>query len=165
MGVGRVSSLRPVIVGMNNPVSALPEHALYPLPHGCAGNRLWQMLSDETGATMRDYMRSFERVNVLTGKWIKLAARESAVDLRRRYAGRTLLLLGRDVQDAFGAPRDIGPFAGWAVDSLRSLVTCFYLVPHPSGRNLWYNDPVNRKMVATLLGQLYRDYVESVRCA
>ena len=151
---------RPVLIGMNNPISSLPEHALYPHPVGCAGWRLWKMLNEETGASRLDYRMTFERVNVLNGsKWIKAAARESAQHLLTRYSGRTMLLMGRDVARAFGVPDLLPLDCQWIVASLvPRILTCVYLVPHPSGRNLWYNDDVNRRMVSALLGRLYRDY-------
>ena len=153
-------SQRSVIVGMNNPISMRPEHALYPHPAGCAGWRLWKMLNEESGASKHEYLDAFERVNVLTGKWIKAEAHRSAVELQRAYTGRTILLLGRDVQQAFDAPKDLSPLDCYRhhASLVPRFTTTFYLVPHPSGRNTWYNAEGNRRMVAALLGRLYREH-------
>lgn len=86
---------RPVIVGMNNPLSVEPQYVLYPAPEGCAGWRLWRMLNEACGASRRQY--GFERVNLLTGAWSIPRARSAAPDLRCHVAGRSVVLLGEDV--------------------------------------------------------------------
>lgn len=141
----------PVLVGMNNPISQRPEHALYPAPAGCAGHRLWSVLHEETGCGLRAYLEAFERVNVLVGSWDRSRAREAARGLRSRLAGRTILLLGREVHRAFEAPTDVE-----LLDCYWEGETVLYLLPHPSGRNLWYNKESNRRLVGALLGRLYR---------
>lgn len=47
------SACKPLIVGMNNPLSATPEHALYPWPRGCAGHRLYEMRAAAGGVLAR----------------------------------------------------------------------------------------------------------------
>lgn len=139
---------------MNNPLSSRPDHVLYPLPHGCTGNRLWQMLHAETGARMRDYLATFERRNLVVGKWDAQLARQGAVELLAQMGtDRRVVLLGAEVRRAFGhakqAPAMV--YAASAGDS-----NSYYQIPHPSGRNLWYNDLGNRAVVARLLAELYR---------
>lgn len=148
---------RPLLVGMNNPISLLPEHALYPAPDGCAGARLWRLLESETGAGMRDYLRAFERVNLVTGPWDAGVARCAADDLQDsgRLRGRRVVLLGREVARAFA----FGSLK-YPVPWLNPLVgegTIFYPLPHPSGRNTWYNSEDNRRAAAQLLAYLYRE--------
>lgn len=143
---------RPVIVGMNNPRSVAPEHALYPLPAGCAGNRLFEMLRlAEPSATMFGYCDRFERVNLVVGPWDAARARERAVELRPSLAGRSVVLLGREVAKAFGV-LDVRSFLSLRDDALDST---FYLLPHPSGRNLLYNDPDVRLEAGRVLARLY----------
>jgi hypothetical protein len=141
---------RPVLVGMNNPMSDDPAHALYPLPLGCAGSRLWEMLAEETGATRQQYLRAFERVNLVVGPWSRAAARVGAAQLSARLAGRTAILLGAQVRDAFGHSPTGDVLAPYQVDG-----TLFYQLPHPSGRNLWYNHEANRRRAGQVLGDVY----------
>jgi hypothetical protein len=143
---------RPVLVGMNNPVSLAPEHALYPWPPGCAGHRLYAMLLEarSEGMMMSTYARAFDRRNLVRGAWDREAAREAAAALRAELTGRRAVLLGREVARAFG----IGHPAplGRVTDITRG--TTFYFLPHPSGRNPHYNEPANRIAAGRLLCQL-----------
>ena len=62
--------------------------------------------------------------------------------------GRVVVGLGRDVQMALNMP--------WMLihPQVHRGVTV-RLLPHPSGRNLWYNDPTNRLLAGMLLSELY----------
>jgi hypothetical protein len=145
-----VSDPRPLIVGMNNPLSLDPWYALYPLPEGCAGHRLYSMLAEVLPTvTMRDYVRRFERVNLVSGPWDATAARSRAEELRPSLAGRHVILLGQEVAKAFG----IDPHYSWVCDEEDDAT--FYLLPHPSGRNLLYNDPGRRAHAGKILANLY----------
>lgn len=74
------------------------------------------------------------------------AAQRRVSSLVRRAAGRTVILLGREVSRAFGLERHFSwqlvlahtrrPARGW--------IAVVASVPHPSGRCRWYNDPANR---------------------
>lgn len=152
---------RLVIVGMNNPVSSAPEHALYPLPRHHAGGRLWQMLCDECGATMRQYVDAFERLNLVTGPaFASMIAVARAGELRPTLAGRSVVLLGQEVRKSFGHLRRELVGDAYFEDCPDGQVITFYQVPHPSGRNLWYNDESNRRAVGRLLSELYRSAVK-----
>lgn len=151
---------RPLIVGMNNPLSDDPEHALYPHPDGCTGHRIWRMLEARTGATRRDYLRVFERINLVAGRyWDRKSARGAARKLRAGFAGRHVVLLGREVQDAFEMP--LMTPGELVIGSGPDAVT-FHAMPHPSGRNTWYNYPENRQSMCDLLARLYNDYARLV---
>src|ERR1051326_4197780 len=96
--------MNPILIGMNHPVSPRPGHELYPLPEGCTGNRLWSMLNTRTCASMRQYLDTFERRNLVRGvEYDRLAARARAYETlaELRGTGRTIVLLGRAVQEAF----------------------------------------------------------------
>ena len=87
-------------------------------------------------------------------------ARERAAALVPRLSGRRVLLLGSNVAGAFGffdrpalrwqtfyhfdgeTHRRVGPTA---------------LLPHPSGVNLWWNDPENRGRAARFMRALARE--------
>lgn len=83
------------------------------------------------------------------------------------------MLLGKQVQNAFSVAPGLSPLdCYWKqhhrvrlVPRTQAPLTCFYLVPHPSGRNLWYNEDSNRRMVAALLGRLYVNTQGELRSA
>lgn len=144
--------MRPVLIGMNNPVSSNPSHALYPAPEGCTGHRLFKMLQSRVPtATRSEYLRRFDRRNVVS---LKVFDRQLALEGARRLdqeffgSGRTIVVLGADTIKAFGIPpllihpQIIGG-------------STWRQIPHPSGRNLWYNDPQNTLLVSMLLEDLY----------
>ena len=144
---------RPVIIGMNNPVSSDPAHALYPLPRHHAGGRLWQMLHEQSGATMRQYVDGFDRRNLVIGPWDRSIARIRAHGMLPGLCGRDVVLLGQQVWEAFQMPPEVIYCNRF---ELALAGVTFYRVPHPSGRNLWYNDETNRRAVGRLLADLYR---------
>lgn len=141
---------RPVLLGMNNPLSSDPEHALYPHPPGCTGWRLWDMLQERVpGVTRGQYLRAFDRRNLVDGRsWSREQARTRAESLVLEMRGREVVVLGEDPRSALGLPKLlIEPQELWGAT--------WRQIPHPSGRNLWYNEPEHRLMVAVLLEQLY----------
>lgn len=143
---------RPVLVGMNNPVSSAPEHALFPYPPGCTGHRLLEMLQSRVPtATRKQYLDRFDRRNCMNSKLFdRYLAAQGARALHEEFWGsnRTIVLLGKDTVAAFGIPpllihpQVIGG-ATWRQ------------IPHPSGRNHWYNDEQNKLLVAMLLEDLF----------
>ena len=142
--------MRPLIIGMNNPVSTKPEHALYPYPPGCAGYRLWRMVDAVAPMTKHEYLEVFDRRNLVVGEWSMLAAREAAAVLWAEAgpSGAPFVLLGKSVAQAF----DLGkvPLGGFA----RHAGVKFHVVGHPSGRSTWYNDAANREATGRLLAGL-----------
>lgn len=143
---------RPLLIGMNNPLSRDPEHA----PEGCTGHRLWTMLHEACGASRAEYLRAFERRNVLSGRdWSLSAARAEAETLRPLLAGRTVLLLGRGVPAALRYPETeplVWQTQGGLLYADDPARWCY--VPHPSGLNRWYNEPSNRAALGRLLAEL-----------
>jgi len=158
---------KPILIGMNNPVSTRAGHELYPLPDGCTGNRIWKMLSARTGATMRQYLETFERRNLVRGAaFDKVQARAKAYEyvVELRDSGRTVVLLGNEVRRAFDfVLRGDGSLFG--DEGLPPVLVhptviggvTWRQIPHPSGLNRWYNEPENVKVVELLLEELYLD--------
>lgn len=102
----------------------------------------------------RDYLDTFERRNLVTGRqWsAKLGKQEAERTFAELWgSGRTVILLGEDVRRSFGHPRLL------LEPQLIGGVT-WRQIPHPSGRNLWYNSSNHRKMVGLLLEELYATY-------
>ena len=147
--------MKPILIGMNNPVSQAPGYELYPAPEGCTGHRLWTMLNERRPeVTRKMYLDAFDRRNLVVGTIYDKKLAQAAAE--RIYAslwgsGRTVVLLGRDVRKAFGIPPLL-------VHPQTSGGTIYRQVPHPSGRNPWYNDKKNSNLVAVLLDELYTAY-------
>lgn len=141
--------MRPVLLGMNNPLSQRPEHALFPRPSGCTGNRLLRLLQRRVPeATERDYLRAFDRRNLLVGAWSNARAREAARDLSVPLAGRTVVVLGGAVRRALGLPEQL-------VHPVEMDGVTWRQLPHPSGLNHWYNSEECKDVAALLLEELY----------
>jgi hypothetical protein len=140
-----------VLLGMNNPVSSAPQHALYPHPPGCTGWNLWNMLQERVpGLAKTQYLRAFDRRNLVDGKkWNRAQARERGEQLKSQLVGREIVTLGEDVRRVLGLESRL-------IEPQTMYGATWRCIPHPSGRNLWYNDPQNRMLVAVLLEQLYR---------
>lgn len=145
--------MRPVILGMNNPLSLKPEHALFPYPPGCTGHRILEMLRTRVPDVSRSqYLGAFDRRNLLTAReWCAGDAKLAAVAFLQtmRDTGRVVLVLGEGPRHALGIPKLlVHPQEYWGV-TWRQL-------PHPSGRCRWYNDPACRGVAALLLEELYK---------
>jgi len=145
---------KPVIIGMNNPISADPKHALYPVPPGSAGGRLYAMLKERLpNITMRQYRDGFSRVNLVQGRWSLHKAKLVGPAFRELLSAseKDVLVLGNEAWDALGLPQSQGPLWKLELDGVR-----WRLIPHPSGRNRWYDDPANRIIVGMILEELIR---------
>lgn len=127
---------------------------LYPAPERSAAGRLCGML----GMGRAGYLRHFARANLLDRypgpTYPVMEAREKAEEVASRLAPRPLILLGRGVAQAFRFP--LGEHMVWHDYLLGSTLVRAATLPHPSGRNLFYNHPANRQLV----GQWLREQVE-----
>lgn len=146
--------LRPLLIGQAPGPRTHKDLALFPEPRASAGGRLFEM----TGLSVSEYMRTFDRVNVLYQHWGKAPAgtedrfpaalgRAAAEGMRHFLAGREVLLVGRDVATAFG--HEAAPWLEWRDDFEWSFR--FAILPHPSGRNHWYSDEANRRDASRFL--------------
>ncbi len=120
------------------------------------------MLRERTGARRGQYLDAFERRNLVTGlEWNRPAARARACEIVQELqgSGRVVVLLGRSVQEAFNyAMPGALPLPPLLVHPQESCGCTWRQIPHPSGRNLWYNDPENKKVVELLMEELYVEY-------
>ncbi len=148
--------MRPIILGMNNPVSARPEHALFPYPPGCTGHRLLRLLNRRVpDATRQDYLRAFDRRNLLNRLlWSRADARRAAQEFLEvsspELQGRTVLVLGREVASLLGLEEQL-------IYPVHLHGITWRQLPHPSGRNHWFNDDVCAELAAMLLEELYEE--------
>lgn len=142
---------RPLLLGAHNPLSSDPRHALYPAPPGCAGWRLWKF----SELPLRDWLRGFDRMNVVDStEWSEPTAGRLA-DLRQCMADRVTLILGHQARLALGlppvewlVPNELTRTRGWGEEDLGGE---WRLLPHPSGRSHVYNDPAVRTATGVLL--------------
>lgn len=143
----------------NDPESASP---LYPFPSNSAGGRLRRL----TGLSRHDYVRHVKRMNLVPyypKQWPTSDARANAIQLVRggMLSGARVVLVGARVRDAFFSK--VNPKPNWLEwrPHVRGLHRGdkewprFVCVPHPSGRNLWYNDPDNRERVRDFFRELF----------
>jgi len=138
----------PVILGMNDPSGTAVLSSAVP---GSAGSRLLA-LAILGGLTARQYEEGFERRNLLdTKRWSSGRARASAERMVASLEGREVVVLGREVWRAF-SPRSVGYFT-W----VHHHGATWHLIPHPSGRNLAYNNPDIRRRAADVLRRVH-DY-------
>ena len=144
---------KPLLLGMNNPLSDDPEFDLYPYPEGSAGWRLWKMLPE--GTTRRQYFDAFDRRNLLRARaWDVRAAREAAQALLPELDGRLVVVLGSDVRAALSLPR-AEPLS-WNETAVSAGVLRWVAFPHPSGRNHWFNQLKNMRAATRLLAELMK---------
>lgn len=158
--------MRVLLIGQAPGPNTDPELPLYPVPRTSAGGRLQQMMK----LTRAQYLKNFERINLLNeypgthkrdDKFPIREARLAARTLRPLLAGRSVVLVGRNVARAFQL--DI-PFHVWGhlqarracVLNKTSGLSRVAVVPHPSGRNHWYNKAENREEAANFWRHLTR---------
>lgn len=132
-----------------------------PLTGGPVGSRIQAL----AGLTLRGYVETFERANLLgafpgrgPGKGDLFPMREARGEAARwapELGGRDLVFLGRKVADAFGFPPK--PFLRWAwFDGPAGTVLRGACLPHPSGVNIWWNDERHRRRARRFLRLLVR---------
>lgn len=101
------------------------------------------------GWSRTSYLGTFARANLLEkdpGTSFPLGqARAIAPLLAQHLAPRPLLLLGTITAMAFRFPQ--AEVLTWADYLLDGVIVRAAQIPHPSHRNLWYNDPSNREAV------------------
>lgn len=146
--------MKPLLIGMNNPVMSGIKYVFYPHPPGCAGWRLLQFINLRTPMRRREYLEKFDRINLVDGKkWSRFEARSRARDLFEELRGpRDVVAVGREVQTAFA---QVWPPIG-RLDPLENIFDAttdilWHYMPHPSGLNRWFNREENQYMAAEFL--------------
>lgn len=135
------------LIGMNNPYRPEPLFALYPVPVGSAGNRIWRMMNAQhPDFTMSEYRDVFDRRNMVVGEWDRVRASVQAAEWLRDgvFDGGHVVLLGKEVITAFRvAGLDITTKPQFKFCAPRGKTGGHWChVPHPSGRSHAWNDPV-----------------------
>lgn len=133
---------RPLLLGIDNPHSANPRAALLPRPPGSAGGRLLAM----SGMPWSEYRLAFDRVNACD-----VRAHQTQAVLGDRW----VLILGRQ---AWRMVRMLGDGVFFREEFSRELCSTVVLVPHPSGRNHFYNEEKNRERLGALLRRVRAEH-------
>lgn len=150
--------MKPLIIGQAPGPNTNPNTPLHPKHYS------GRVLCEAMGLQPYDYLRLFERTNLLghypgkkqggEDRFPIAEARVAARALRPLFAGRQVILLGRNVADAFHGYGGV-PFLHWHKHVA--------VIPHPSGRNRWWNDPTNQERVrdflSTWVREIHRDEI------
>lgn len=109
---------------------------------GSVGKRL----AEYAGLTWSDYLALTERRNIFQEpvEWSRVEAKGRAEVMFPQLLGRHVILLGQRVADAFAFH---WPLLNWV--SVGGVTVA--IVPHPSGKNLWWNEPENRSQARRFL--------------
>lgn len=154
---------KPILIGLYNPYSPNPEHALVPYPERSAGHRLWKMLDSAPMIYGPDvflarndkdrYADAFDRRNLAFKFNDTVAARLKALACEMDIPkGSHVILLGREVLTAFTTKER--PLKALLIHpQVHDGVTWRWL-PHPSGRVTQYNDPVFRMLAGMVLADV-----------
>jgi hypothetical protein len=138
---------RPYILGLNCPYNTDPDYALFTSPRGGTGHRLWSMVNEITDIDCNQWLLRTQRVNLLSDVVLprdyRSAARRRGQFLAPLIRGRVVVLLGADVATSVG--HDAEPFV-WSGS--------WVSIPHPSGKNRFFNDPVCRAAAGLLLADV-----------
>lgn len=147
--------MRPLLIGQAPGPNTNPALPLFPVPTTSAGGRLLDLM----GLSRREYLKTFDRVNLLPyfpgqhkrdDKFPMTPAKLAAQVMMPLLSERTVVLVGRNVANAFKLGADFHEWTDWQVRRRcpvkGELGQCrVAVIPHPSGRNHWYNDETNRE--------------------
>lgn len=137
---------RPLLIGQAPGPNTDAARPLWPQPLSSTGGRM----ALHMGLTPEQFVSTFDRINLLNefpGRWKRddkfpqASARVAASAVRPLLARRKVILVGRNVAEAFGYCSNTLAFLQWERDMAHDFH--FAIVPHASGRNRWYNDPEN----------------------
>lgn len=136
---------RPLLIGQAPGPRTNPDTPLWPAPPQSGGGRLFTL----TGMTTREYLRTFDRMNLLRefpgrwrrdDRWPRREARIAAQAVEPLLKERVVIFVGRNVATAF----DHGQLPWFEWTQCGRWGYAGVVIPHPSGRNHWYNREGNR---------------------
>lgn len=126
------------------------------------GGRSGSFLMELTGMNLIQYARRFERRNLLRDfpgsapikgdLFPSKEAREAAARMIDTLRGRTVILVGRAVSEAFGL--GAADFYEWSDDARGFRVA---IIPHPSGINAHWNLPGSKAEAMGFFARLQRE--------
>jgi hypothetical protein len=116
------------------------------------------MIHEVCGMSSYQYLKEFDRRNLLAGEWdISEAIRAGVAFRNSLLLGSTVVVLGREVWRALGLKPRTEPgesFVGGGGGQRGGKTVRWVYLPHPSGRNMWYNEEENRAYAGRLLADL-----------
>lgn len=145
-----------LLIGEDNPQSVAEEHALYPYPVNCAGERLCNRI---LALPFTEQYLSIWRTNLCVGSWSDKQAGKRAWELLAADAPWSkLVLLGRKVSKIFEPICNVTlePFAIGRIDTGHRTFTVASL-PHPSGRCREWNISTNYERARGVMRALAPD--------
>lgn len=146
-----------LLVGEDNPLSAADEHALYPYPPNCAGERLCNRVFALPWTA--EYLAMW-RTNLCVGSWSDKQAGRRAWELLAQDAPWSkLVLLGRKVAGIFEPicnTKSLESFSIARIDTGHRTFTVASL-PHPSGRCREWNNAANYERARGVMRALAPD--------
>jgi hypothetical protein len=117
------------------------------------------------------YLDTFQRLNVLNHFPGRSGPRDDRFPLREAklaarsmlplLQGRDVILVGRNVAQVFDQPAgsiSIGLYHTEQPHNPRWRIRRLFVVPHPSGRNHWYNRVINREEARRFWSQFLMEY-------
>ena len=146
--------MNPLLVCMH---SKRPGRALFPLPTGSAGHKLWAMLNKRTGASMDQYRHAFERHHLVRNEgrdMMQAQAKAYEIVCDLSHTGRTVVLLGNSVRSVFDTVTG-GNLPPVLIHPQETGGIWFRQIPHPVVATTWYNELDNQKLVELLMEELY----------
>lgn len=150
-----MSERRPVLLGLDDPISAAPNFPLFPTP-GSPGHKLLLTVQGvDPEFTETDYLRYFERITLCpTYPATKdpVERRNLWTQMTSLYRGRIVVCMGKPVWALSGM--DEGSPYG-VLYPYPPLMLLAWL-PHPSAKNRFYNSETNRNAVGNFLRSLVR---------
>lgn len=154
-----------LLVGLDNPHNLDPRCALSPYPEDKTGGQIVKLIDEVLvdPYTPRMYLRDFARLNMYPTR----RAAEGRGRTKNDFDAFAQVLYLTDITN----PPDVVMFGQRVVDAFNSMLeedltwlkSCvvigaarrrFWALPHPSGRNYWYNDVDNRRAAGELLRSL-----------
>ncbi len=149
----------PLLIGQAPGPNTDPRLPLFPVPSTSAGGRL----ASFAGMTRGEYLMSLERINLLqnfpgkTGRDDKFPMKDAKIAaraIRPLLDDRVVILVGRNVANAFELDIEFHQFVP-GFDFCRELA----VVPHPSGRNHWYNKEENKLIAKEFWAMVWQRHV------
>jgi hypothetical protein len=121
-------------------------------------------LAQLAGLSPKEYLQAFDRTNLLhefpgrypkknDDKWPTRYAGVAAAAMKPLLRDRTVVLVGRNVAEAFGYNRQCA-FHMWFLDMRWDFRVA--VVPHTSGRNCWYRKPGNEEVTREFWKELLK---------
>lgn len=161
-----MSERRPLVIG--EAPSAASHHLTALHPASQSGERLMRMM----GLTPEQYLAGVQRMNLFPqplgtwdssrrgkDRWSERDARMVALSMRPLLHGRTVICAGRRVATAFGFCNVSTPFFEWVEVPFCQGAFRACVIPHPSGRNHYWNDRSSRRLAEGFLQKFAKEVV------